>query len=40
MELGVYLPVYGGWLRGAQIEEPEVTCAYVLKVAREAEKLV
>ncbi len=39
MELGVYLPVYGGWLRWAPIEEPEITCAYVLKVAREAEEL-
>lgn len=39
MELGVYLPVYGGWLRGAPVEEPEVSCAYILKVAREAEKL-
>jgi len=39
MEFGVYLPVYGGWLRGAPVEEPEISCSYVIKVAQEAEAL-
>ena len=39
MKFGVYLPVYGGWLRRVTGEEPEVSFSHVLKVAQEAERL-
>ena len=39
MKFGVWLPVYGGWLIGAPIEEPEISYTYVEKCARKAEEL-
>jgi len=39
MKLGVYLPVYGGWIRGIPVEEPKITTAYVLECVKEAENL-
>lgn len=39
IKFGVWLPVYGGWLIGAPIEEPEISYSYVEKVAREAEDM-
>jgi FMNH2-dependent dimethyl sulfone monooxygenase len=37
IKFGVWLPVYGGWLSGAPVEEPEITYKYVEKSAQEAE---
>ena len=39
VKFGIWLPIYGGWLLGAPIEEPETNYRYVEKVAREAEKI-
>jgi len=39
IKFGIWLPIYGGWLIGAPIEEPEISYRYVEKVAREAEKI-
>ena len=39
IRFGVWLPVYGGWLIDAPIEEPEISYSYVEKVAREAEDM-
>jgi FMNH2-dependent dimethyl sulfone monooxygenase len=39
MKIGVWLPIYGGWLINAPIEEPEISYNYVKKVAIEAENL-
>lgn len=38
-KLGIYLPVYGGWVRNAPLEETEVTHEYCKKVALRAEKI-
>ena len=38
-KLGIYLPVYGGWVRNAPYEEGEVTYEYVEKVALKAEEI-
>jgi FMNH2-dependent dimethyl sulfone monooxygenase len=37
IKFGVWLPVYGGWLLGAPVEEPEISYKYVEKSAIEAE---
>ena len=39
IKIGIYLPVYGGWLRGVEEEENLPTYDYVKKVAIEAEKI-
>ncbi len=39
IRFGVWLPVYGGWLIDAPIEEPEISYSYIEKVAREAEDM-
>ena len=39
VKFGIWLPIYGGWLIGAPIEEPEISYRYVKKVAREAEEI-
>ena len=39
IKIGIYLPVYGGWLRGVEKEENLPTYDYVKKVAIEAEKI-
>ena len=38
-KLGIYLPMFGGWIKGAPIEEPEISFKYVLKVALKVEEL-
>ena len=38
-KLGIYLPVYGGWVRGAPLEEADVTYEYAEKVALRAEEI-
>ena len=39
IRVGIYLPVYGGWLRGVEEEEEPPTYDYVKRVAIEAEKV-
>jgi alkanesulfonate monooxygenase SsuD/methylene tetrahydromethanopterin reductase-like flavin-dependent oxidoreductase (luciferase family) len=39
VKFGIWLPIYGGWLIGAPIEEPEISYRYVDKVAQEAEEI-
>lgn len=39
VKFGIWLPLYGGWLIGAPVEEPEISYRYVEKVAREAEDI-
>ena len=34
MEFGVYIPIYGDWLRGAPVEESKVGCACALEAGR------
>ena len=37
VKLGIYIPMYGGWLRGVD-EEEEVSFNYAAKVALKAEE--
>ncbi len=39
VKIGIYLPVYGGWLRGVDEEEHSPTYNYVKKVAIQAEEM-
>lgn len=38
-KLGIYLPIYGGWVRSAPLEETDVTYEYAKKVALRAESI-
>jgi FMNH2-dependent dimethyl sulfone monooxygenase len=39
IKFGIWLPVYGGWLSGAPVEEPEISYRYVERVAQKAEEI-
>ena len=38
VKLGIYLPVYGGWLRNVPIEEEEISYKYLKRCALKAEE--